>query len=70
MAERTRGSRRYTKNRAPPAPRIVIGSADKMVSTADEAIGLASSITLVVFCATSETVCSTKKVIHFSESML
>lgn len=57
MTDQMGGRRRYTRNNAPAVPTITIGSDDEMVSTVEEAIGLASSITFVVFCAASATVC-------------
>lgn len=50
-----------------------MGSADKMVSKVDEAIGLAASITFVVCCATSTTVYNKEMImlkanIHFKLS--
>ncbi|KAF9667652.1 hypothetical protein SADUNF_Sadunf15G0046000 [Salix dunnii] len=42
------GKRRYARKTAPAVPTITTGSAEVMVSTVDEAIGFASSITLVV----------------------
>lgn len=57
MADQMGGRRRYTRNNAPAVPTITMGSDDEMVSIVEEAIGLASSITFVVFCAASATVC-------------
>jgi len=42
------GKTRYARKTAPAAPTITTGSAEVMVSTVDEAMGFASSITLVV----------------------
>lgn len=56
MADQTGGSRRYARNIAPAVPAITIGSAEDIVSTVVEAIGLASSIKLPVCFAASATV--------------
>lgn len=58
MTDQMGGKRRYATNTAPPVAAIVIGSADVMVSKAEEAIGLAASITLVLCFATSAAVCN------------
>lgn len=61
MADQMGGRRRYIRNNAPAVPTITMGSAEEMVSTVDEAIGLASSITFVVCCAVSATICLHKQ---------
>lgn len=51
MADQMGGRRKYARNNAPAVPTITTGSAEEMVSTVDEAIGFATSITFVVCCA-------------------
>lgn len=57
MADHIGGKRRYARKMAPAVPTITTGSADNIVSTVDEAIGFAPSITLLVCCAASTSVC-------------
>lgn len=49
---------RYVMNKTPTVPTITMGSEDEMVSTAEEAIGLATSIALLVCSAAPATVCN------------
>ncbi|MFS7999950.1 hypothetical protein Hanom_Chr12g01172651 [Helianthus anomalus] len=56
MTEKTGGSRKYARTITPPVTAMVVGSADEMVSTVVDAIGLASWITFPVCCAASATV--------------
>ena len=60
MAEKTGGSRKYARTKTPPVTAIVAGSADEMVWTVVDAMGLASWITFPVCYAASATVCNTK----------
>lgn len=55
------------RNNAPAVPTITTGSADEIVSTVDEAIGLASSMTFVVCFAASATVCN-QEIIMLNET--
>lgn len=48
MAEKIVGAMRYATNNTPAVPAMIVGSADEMVSTAEEAMGLAFSMTFVV----------------------
>lgn len=57
MTDHMGGKSRYARKIAPALPTITTGSADIMVSTVEEAAGFTSSITLVVCCAASATVC-------------
>lgn len=56
MAEKIVGAMRYATNNTPAVPAMIVGSADEMVSTAEEAMGLAFSMTFVVCWAAPATV--------------
>lgn len=61
MADQIGGKRRYARAKTPAISAIKRGSAAEIVSTVDEAIGLAPSMTLPVCCAAPTTVCNQAK---------
>lgn len=61
MADQIGGKSRYAKAKTPAISAIRRGSAVEIVSTVDEAIGLATSMTLPVCCAAPTTVCNQEK---------
>ena len=58
MADQIGGKSRYATAKTPAISAITRGSAVEIVSTVDEAIGLAPSMTFPVCCAAPTTVCN------------